>query len=51
MDATHITLLLQILNVYGPETYKAAVALYAKPTAIVPADFEVLTNTLPKSTK
>lgn len=48
MKASTITLLLQILVIHGPDAYKAALALYSKPTAIMPSDFDALTSALNK---
>jgi hypothetical protein len=44
MDTATITLLLQILVQFGPDVYKLAVGLFAKPTPVVPADFDALTD-------
>jgi len=48
MPVETITLILQILVQYGPEAYKAAVALFTKPAAVTPADFDLLSVTLNK---
>jgi hypothetical protein len=48
MDATTITLLLQVLVQFGPAAYAAAVNLFKKPASVTPADFDALTLVLNK---